>query len=77
MALIKNPPMMNTGGGAIEVANGTISSYLSYGEDLAPNTFVGFVDDDGTIKVQVASSAINGLTHTACTTTTAGEVYVL
>ena len=61
------------GAGGIEVINGTLTTYLSNSGTIEANTFIQIVNG----KVEVASTQIDGVTVTKCTTTSAGKVYIL
>lgn len=55
------------------IVNGTIASYYANSGRIGPNTFISIVNG----KVTKATSTINGLTKTRCTTSSPGEVYIL
>lgn len=61
------------GAGAIQVVNGTLTTYLSNSGTIDANTFIQIVNG----KVEVATTQIDGVTVSKCTTTRAGKVYVL
>ena len=60
-------------GGALTIENGTLATYLSNSGTIEANTFIQITNG----KVEVATTQIDGVTVSKCTTTTAGKVYVL